>query len=93
MNTQLNEIFNIFYQQDTTEYKIFEFYLNDKLILKTEPIIWDDESKASGDIKQWHDIHYELNSVLSSLNPEYRKYTLTRIDNNLTTGILKFYII
>lgn len=93
MNTQLNEIFNIFFQQDTTEYKTFEFYLNDKLILKTEPIIWDDESKTSGDIKQWHDIHYELDSVLNGLNPEYRKYTLARIDNNLTTGILKFYII
>lgn len=38
-NTQLKEIFNIFFQQDTTEYKSFEFYLNDKLILKTEPII------------------------------------------------------
>lgn len=93
MNTQLNGIFNTFFQQDTTDFNLFKFYLNNKLILKTEPIIWDDESKTSGDIKQWHDIHYELDSVLNCLNPEYRKYTLARIDNNLTTGILKFYII
>lgn len=93
MNTSLTNIFDIYLQQDTTDFNLFKFYLNNKLILITEPIIWDDESKSSGDVKQWHDIYYELQSILSNLEPKDRIYTVREINNILVTGTIKFYII